>query len=124
MRKQKHIRVESHPPIVPGRRYTALVAELRVRLKQKELYAFFELLGKEQDGRIEQVVLPLPARPSGRTARFLRACGVALHAGSEIDPQEVLGRKLVVRFETDGDGGNGRTASFERARKERGHAQR
>lgn len=66
----------------------------------------------EQDGRKVSVDLGLPVLPQGRTASFLRACGILFVPGEEVDPAEAVGKVVVVRFGRLVDGSIG-IVSFE-----------
>lgn len=62
-----------------------------------------EHLAEDQAGRTHSVSLPLPVRPEGLTAEFLRTAGVEVAVGTKIDPTAAVGQMLSVRFQPDGD---------------------
>ena len=104
MRKRRLLKVAEYESYVPGKEFLVRVADVRINLKTSRLLVRLEHLSSEQDGRVQEVILPLPIHVSGRTAAFFRACGVAVRPDGEIDLADAVGRKLTVRFEPGAEG--------------------
>ena len=112
MRKPKPLAVVGFPDFRPDHDYWAKVIDVRVNRKTQELHVMFQHLDHEQDGRMQEIVLALPIRPSGRTADFFRACGIDVEIDAEIVPQDVIGRRISIRFGPATDDGEPRPCSF------------
>lgn len=99
MRKPRPLKVEEYPPFRRDHEYLVQVHRVRASGKTQQLRVTLVHRDHEQDGREQELELPLPIRPAGRTAQFFRACGVDVCAGAEVDPVAVRGSFIHVRFE-------------------------
>jgi len=76
-----------------------------------------EHLDKSQAGRRHTILLPLPCRPDGLTARFLIAAGLDISIGT-VAPGDAVGQVLRFRLEPAPDGEGYQAVAFEPMRKE------
>lgn len=106
MRRQRLLRVVEYEELVSGQDYLVRVADVKANHKTKRLQVHLEHRNPEQDGRPQEVVLPLPVRPNGQSAAFFRACGIDVQIDQEIDPDRAVGKQVMVRFEQGTDGRN------------------
>ncbi len=118
MRKQQPLKVVDYPNFSMDLDYPVRVTRVRVNRKSQAMRVKIEHLYGEQDGRTQEVILPLPVRPSGKTASFMRACGVDVATGGEIDPNDALGKLVMVCFEQGIDPCGDPVASFKQPTKE------
>ena len=115
MRKRRLLRVVEYEDFVPGQGYVARVVAVKANHKTKRLHVQLEHLNPEQDGRVQEMVLPLPILPDGRSAAFFRACGIEVQIDQDINQDEALGKHVIIRF---GHGADGQDVSFGRRVKE------
>ena len=54
-------------------------------------------LDEPHAGRIHEVVLALPIRPSGLTSEFFAACGLRAAVGATLSPPKAIGNIVAVR---------------------------
>jgi hypothetical protein len=83
--------------------YHCRVNDIKKSKSPPGLQVTIEQLHPDYRGRQHQFVLPLPCRPDGFSAGFLKACGYSTVVGTEITPKECIGREVLVRFRTTRD---------------------
>ncbi len=81
-----------------GKPYLAVVFHIEKKGREKALLVRLRHLDSSQDGRVQEVSLPLPVLPNGRTAQFLGACGANLPGGRHVSIDEVLGKRVRMVF--------------------------
>lgn len=118
MTRPRTLTVEPYPDPAVDRNLSARVASAEANLKSQELRVRLELLSKEQEGRIQELSLPLPVRPAGRTASFVRACGIDVRVGAEIKPGDLVGKIILVRFGSETEDLKSEVVSFGQSTKE------
>ena len=100
-RKNNILTVEAWPNPRKGKLYKGIVKKADVDKKAKCLHVTIENLDPTQLGRIHEMDLPLPVRPSRnhKTCAFLMACGIdATVDGVSIDLNEIAGVTIGMRF--------------------------
>lgn len=90
--------VEDFPSPVADRVYRALVREVQKERSLQGMRVVCEFLDEGQSGRIHAQLLPLPIRPAGLTASFLKAAGVEPLVGNKIAPRQTVGAIVGVRM--------------------------
>lgn len=90
--------VVDFPAYRTGTVYSTRIQAVRQNRQSGCLCVELVHLASEQAGRHIEVPLSLPVRPQGPTSDFLRACGIDVQIGVEIDPQQLVGRTVGVRF--------------------------
>lgn len=103
MPKRKALKVVEYGAYVPGIEYLTCVVAVRSNLKTGKLLVRLEHLNPDQDGRVQEVLLSLPIHPNGRSASFFRACGMEVNADHEVMPDDVVGKRVIVRFDQEED---------------------
>jgi hypothetical protein len=90
--------VEDFPPRKADRSYRCAV--LRVSKSKSPVGLLVVLEDRDADhlGQRTQVLLPVPVRPEGTTADFLRACGSEVAVGRSINPRSAVGVMVGVKF--------------------------
>ncbi|MFC1634816.1 hypothetical protein ACFL5Z_08235 [Planctomycetota bacterium] len=99
-RKNNVITVKGWPDPKKGKLYKGVVRKA-VKKKTENVHVTIENLDPTQLGRIHEIDLPLPPRPSQyhRTCSFLMACGIdATIDGVSIDLNEIAGITVGMRF--------------------------
>ena len=99
MPRRQMLKVVSHPAYVAGCLYRLRIREIRIDRRRGVLGVTLEHLGEDQEGRVQQVMLPLPVRPAGRAAAFFRACGMEVSIDANIVPEDALGKVIAAQFE-------------------------
>jgi len=82
-----------------GKLYKGIIRE--VEIKAKHVHVVIENLDPTQLGRVHEIDLPLPIRPSRyhRTCSFLMACGIdATSDGVSVDLSQIAGVTVGMRF--------------------------
>lgn len=115
MRKAKPLQVVAYPELVSNQPYLVRVQEIGAQMKKQMLLVRLVYLDREQDGRCQDIELPLPIRPAGRTAAFLRAAGVDVTVDVDIDPRSAIGRVMRARFQAPQDATRELSMCFEPA---------
>ena len=118
MRKPRLLKVLGYLALIIGRDYHVRAAEVHANMKSQRLLLRLEHLDRDQEGRVDEVILPLPVRPHGRTASFFRACGMDVSVDAEINPAGALGRVIVLRLLPTTGGLEGHAFSFSASTKE------
>ena len=96
--------VEDFSPRKPGRAYRAKVLNVMKNGTPPGLLILLQDLEQDQLSRQTQVVLPVPVRPAGTTADFMRACGLNVAVGKSINPRSAVGAIIRVRFGPSSEG--------------------
>ena len=105
-------------PALPIAFYLMKVLGISKSKSPAGLLVELEHLDKSQAGRRHTILLPLPCRPDGLTARFLIAAGLDVTIGSTVTPTDAVGATLRVRLEPEPDGKGYQATAFEPFRKE------
>ena len=98
-KKKSVITVKGWPSLKKGKLYKGIVR--KAENKTEYVYIEIENLDSTQLGRIHEMDLPLPVRPSRyhKTCSFLIACGIdATTDGISIDLNETVGVTVGMRF--------------------------
>jgi len=111
MPKKWCITVEPFPDYSEGRAYSMKVAKVSRSRSPKGMRVVLEHLEQDQLGRQHEAILPLPVRPSGQVADFMRATGTEVTANRELSPSDAEGAAIKVLFSKAADGWD--IASFE-----------
>ncbi|MFC1636833.1 hypothetical protein ACFL5Z_18570 [Planctomycetota bacterium] len=102
-RNRNILTVEDWPDPKMGKLYKCLVKKVDTDKKAKCICVAVENLDRTQLGRIHDISLPLPIRPSvcHKTCSFLLACGIdASTHGKEININDTIGSIIGIRFGT------------------------
>jgi len=105
-------------PALPIAFYLMKVLGISKSKSPAGLLVELEHLDKSQAGRRHTILLPLPCRPDGLTARFLIAAGLDVSIDSVVTPADAVGATLRVRLEPAPDGKGYQAVAFEPMRKE------
>ena len=111
MPRRDTIKIQPHPCLKKRKHYRVVVFHIEKMSKRRKLLVLLRHLDAVQVGREAEVLLPLPARPAGRTADFLRACGCVVKENFEIAMIELRGRQLKIVYD-DGDDGQLEVSQF------------
>lgn len=93
------IRVQDFSRRRPKHDYAIRVMDVARSTQAGALLVRYQHEGDEQAGRCGEFNLPVPARPEGFTASFLRACGIEVTAGMEIEVGQVIHQVILARFD-------------------------
>ena len=104
-------------PALPVAFYLMKVLGISKSKSPAGLQVELEHLDKSQAGRRHTVSLPLPCRPEGLTAAFLKAAGLDVSIGT-VTPADAVGAILKIRLEPAPDGKGYQAVAFEPVRKE------
>jgi hypothetical protein len=105
-RKKKVLTVRGWPNPRKGKLYKGIIK--KAFDKTQYIHLIIENLDPTQLGRIHEIDLPLPIRPSKyhRTCSFLIACGIDANIdGMEIDLNHIIDTTIGMRFRTAGQDG-------------------
>lgn len=116
-------KMEDFAAYVPGVLYTLVVMEVEKLREISTMRVTLEHAEPEYAGRRHVLDLPLPIRPAGRTAEFLKACGINLAVGEVVHPKACVGRMIRTRFQA-AEPGSWRLVAFEAPDLERPDEQR
>lgn len=98
-RKNNVLTVEGWPDPKLGKLYKGRVGRIETKGKPKCLHVTIENLDPSQLGRIHDVSLPLPIRPSNKTCLFLTACGIDVSTvGTKVCLDDIAGATIGMRF--------------------------
>lgn len=95
--------VQDWPDPKMGKLYKGIVKKVDTDKKDRCIRVAVENLDLTQLGRVHEISLPLPIRPSvyHKTCSFLLACGInASTHGTKIDLNELIGSIIGIRFGT------------------------
>jgi len=121
MARQVTVKVEEYPRVRAGQICPGVVCDIEKKPKPKRLLVKLRNLHPRQDGRVHEVVLPLPLRPGGITAEFFRAVGQNVEIGRTIPLRDAVGKAVRIKFGPSSDG-HVEVVSFESPAKENGDA--
>jgi hypothetical protein len=121
MARQVTVKVEDYPLVTVGQTCPGLVSGIEKKSKPPRLRVQFRNLHPKQDGRMHEVMLPLPLRPGGITADFFRAVGQELDVGRTIPVRSAVGTVVRMKFGSSADG-QVEVVSFEPPAKENRNA--
>ena len=93
------------------------VCIVKIHKSAKAIQVTLEHLDEEERGRITQVAVPRPIRPTGLAADFFKACGTDVMVGMQIAPLDCIGTTIKARF-AKGSDGNWQATHFEPLTKE------
>jgi hypothetical protein len=108
-RNRNILTVEDWPHLQIGKLYKGVVKKVDADKKAQCLQVSIENLNRIQLGRIHQISLPLPIRPSiyHQTCSFLLACGIdATSHGKNININDAIGAVIGIRFGTKEQNGS------------------
>ena len=105
MPRRKALKVVGYPIFAAGKAHPVRVKAIKEDDKSHTLVATLEHLHREQEGRLQNVVLFLPVRPSNKTASFFRACNMDVNVNSRIVWEDTVGKVLKVFLEPSHDSG-------------------
>lgn len=111
MPPKKRVKVEWWSRLRPDADYPLKVTDIGWGESDTCLAVVLTHLAEDQAGRTVKLDLPLPVRPEGRTASFLRAAGLDVAVGNSLDPMDAKGAVVQARFDVGADG-NGDVAEF------------
>jgi len=104
MPKLFSLTVEDYPGLRKDAWYRLRVISVKKNRVPAGLQVELEHIDESQAGRKHVITFPLPLRPGGPTAEFLRACGFDLAVGTEVQPQEAVGKTVLATFGETNDG--------------------
>ena len=104
MARQVTVKVEEYPPVRAGQICPGIVCDIEKKAKPKQLLVKLRNLHPRQDGRVHEVSLPLPVRPGGITADFMRAAGQNVGIGRTIPLRDTVGKAVRIKFGPSSDG--------------------
>lgn len=114
MARKATIKVADFPELKEEVMYR--VVAFHIEKKRSSLVVQLRNLDPQQEDREHRVELPLPPRPTGRTAQFLKACGQEVKVGAEVVLDDLVGKTLHVTFARECE--DMKVASFSAIRKE------
>ena len=97
-----------------GEWYTVAVEEVTKCAEPRGMLVKLLFRESPHTGRLQEVFLSLPARPSGVTTEFVRSTGLAAPDGT-FAPRDAISRTLRARFALSPDGQGWTAAGFEPA---------
>lgn len=95
--------VQDWPDPKKGKLYKCIIKKVDTDKKSQCIHVAVENLNRIQLGRVHEISLPLPIRPSEyhKTCSFLFACGIdASTHGKKININDVIGSVIGIRFGT------------------------
>lgn len=93
------ITIEDYLPYKKDTPYSGVVANARIQPKRNLLTVVIRHDDSEQQGRLFETTLPLPARPDNPTCNFLKSCRIEnLQPGSQIQIEKLIGVRVLMRF--------------------------
>jgi hypothetical protein len=112
MARRQRIPVCDYPSFALHVDYLVRVQRVKADLKKRQMLLEVQHLNSDQDGRVQECHLPLPIHPGGLTAQFFVATGIEIAIGHDVEPDEAVGRLVVVRFGPPVDGTSKPSLSF------------
>jgi len=95
--------------------YSGVVENVRIQPKRNLLTVVIRHDDSEQQGRLFETTLQLPARPDNSAYCFLKACGIdVLSPGVQVDLQKLISSRIGMRFLDFDDSGKPQTIIFEK----------
>ena len=98
MREKSILTAEPWLKLIPGGRSRVCVVELRPRKNPSGMEVTLQHLGPGQAGRRKFLILPLPLGDGTITTAFLEACGLDVTKGAQVDPYDLVGSIIFIRF--------------------------
>ena len=98
MPRQLSFTVCPYPDYRDGRRYRARVVRVAKSTKPSGLAVRLEHLNSDQEGRLLDIVLPLPRWPEGITAGLFRECGLDVVVGEQLVARDLVGAVVIARI--------------------------
>ena len=98
MPKKKRLKVVGWSELALGCMYLVYVRKIKIDGKAEVVIVTLEHLGGDQEGRTQEVELPLPVHPAGRTASFFQACGMEVALDAELVAEDAVGKVVAVEF--------------------------
>ena len=90
--------VEDFAPRKDERRYRCAVRRVTKSKSPVGLLVVLEDRDADHLGQRTEFLLPVPVRPAGTTADFLRACGLDVAVGKTVNPRSAVGANVRVQF--------------------------
>ena len=100
MSRRVTLMVADDAALQPDVWYAMRVMKVDASKRDKRLTAVLQHLEGDHLGRCHFVEIPLPIRPYGQGAEFLRACGIDVVARKTAQPEDAVGKKVAVRLDT------------------------
>lgn len=97
-----------------GEWYTVAVEEVTKCAEPRGMLVKLLFRESPHTGRVQDVFLSLPGRPSSVTAEFVRSTGIETPDGT-FTPRDAIGRTIKARFAPSPDGKNWIAAGFQPA---------
>ena len=100
------LEVQPWPELVEGRRYRMEVTSIsKSATAPVALLVAVRHMDGPQESRRHEISLPLPLFPENLSTVFFRALGFETGVGSKLNPQDAVGRQLLVTFGPLTEGG-------------------
>ena len=112
--------IQPWPELSSNQLYRCAVAEVSKQSEPHGIQVVLRHLDEPQPGRMHNVVLSLPIRPSGLTCEFFSACGLTTATGEKLSPLKSIGSIIGVRF-IPAENGEWSPIHFERANAKENH---
>ena len=98
------VTVEGELPLRAGATYPGVVCGIEKKSKPQHLQVKLRNLDPKQEGRVHEITLLLPVRPSGKTAAFFRAVGEKVEIGRAIPVRSAVGKVVKMKFGSSPEG--------------------